>query len=213
MTSHLKNHKAAPKSKWEKSFNNKLLISSITRASTNLSLYSTVKRTRENFPWLERNSHKISIFCSNNKTRDSNFHYLNFLFFFRITGSVRIPLQMSKCNHGANSTYLSMNSFNNNNLTVPGANEETTITTTDNLQPTTAIASQHWTRNLNGNSQRSSSTSWRVNKATLSLNLSDNTTAANQNSTDDLTPVNTNGGQKVIQSPFDYTTRYRKTWI
>lgn len=134
----------------------------------------------------------------------------------RFAGSVRIPLQMSKCNHGANSTYLSMNSFNNNNLTVPSANDETTITTatTDNLAPTTTIASQHWTRNLNGNnSQRSSSTSWRVNKASLSLNLSDNTKAANQNSTDDLTPVSTNGGQKILQSPFDYTTRYRKTWI
>lgn len=106
-----------------------------------------------------------------------------------------------------------MNSFNNNNLTVPSANEETTITTTDNLQPTTTIASQHWTRNLNGNSQRSSSASWRVNKATLSLNLNDNNKAANLTSTDDLTPVNTNGGQKILQSPFDYTTRYRKTWI
>lgn len=134
----------------------------------------------------------------------------------RFTGSVRIPLQITKCNHGANSTYLSMNSFNNNTLTVPGATDETAITTPDNLllQPTTNTATQHWTRNLNGNSQRSLSQSWRANKASLSLNLSDTSRVTNQNTTDDeLTPVNANNGQKAAQSPFDYQTRYRKTWI
>lgn len=142
--------------------------------------------------------------------------WIQFLFFPISLGSVRIPLQMSKCNHGTNSTYLSMNSFNNNNtLTVPGVTDETTITTSDNLllQSTTTAANQHWTRNLNGNSQRSNA-SWRANKATLSLNLSDNSKVINQNTTDDeLTPVNANNnGQKILQSPFE-TARYRKTWI
>ncbi|CRK94894.1 CLUMA_CG008386, isoform A [Clunio marinus] len=76
-------------------------------------------------------------------------------------GSVRIPLQMTKCNHGTNSTYITMNSFNNNNLTVPNVNEETNITT-DNLllqSSTSPNTTQHWTKNLNGNSQRSSSAS------------------------------------------------------
>ena len=157
--------------------------------------------------WLKRKLNKLSILPS--------FALKTKLFPISITfylGSVRIPLQMTKCNHGPNSTYLSMNSFNNNNLTAPSVNDETTITTTDNLQPTTTIASQHWTRNLNGNSQRSS-VSWRANKASLSLNLTDGSKAANQNSTDDLTSVNTNGGQKILQSPFDYPTKYRKTWI
>lgn len=146
-----------------------------------------------------------------NNQLDSNFCSL-----FPISlGSVRIPLQMSKCNHGTNSTYLSMNSFNNNNLTVASVTDETTITTSDNLllQSTTTAANQHWTRNLNGNSQRSNA-SWRANKATLSLNLSDNSKAINQNTTDDeLTPVNANNnGQKLLQSPFE-AARYRKTWI
>lgn len=152
---------------------------------------------------------------------DSNYmtFHLTFsscLLSFLSLGSVRIPLQMSKCNHGTNSTYLSMNSFNNNNLTVPGVSDETNITTSDNLllQSTTTTANQHWTRNLNGNSQRSSTASWRAAKATLSLNLSDSSKTANITTVDDdLTPVNTNNGQKILQSPFDYPTKYRKTWI
>lgn len=110
-----------------------------------------------------------------------------------------------------------MNSFNNNNLTVP-VNDETTITTSDNLllQSTTTAANQHWTRNLNGSLNGQRSTSWRAtNKASLSLNLSDNSKPINQNTNDDeLTLVNTNNGQKLLESPFDYpTARYRKTWI
>lgn len=128
---------------------------------------------------------------------------------------MRIPLQMSKCNHGTNSTYLSMNSFNNNNLTTNGNNDETTVTAADNLLlHSTTNTSQKWTttRNLNGNSQRTS-LSWHVNRATLSLNLNDNTKATNQNeSSDNLTPVNGNNGQKILTSPYDYQSA-RKTWI
>lgn len=160
----------------------------------------------------------VKIKAFSNRPRLNDF-FPHFLFFFFPSGSVRIPLQMSKCNHGTNSAYLSMNSFNNNNLTVPGATDETAITTSDNLllqaTPPPPIASQHWTRNLNGNSQRSSSASWRVNRSSLSLNLSENNSkATNHNATDDLTPVNTNNGQKLLHSPFDYpAARYRKTWI
>lgn len=142
----------------------------------------------------------------------------HFLFYiYHNLGSVRMPLQMSKCNHNTNSTYFSMNSFNNNNnnnttnMTMQGGNEETNVTTSDNLLlQSTTNSSQRWatTRNLNGNGQRTS-LSWHVNRANLSLNLNDNIKATNQNDSDDLTPVNTNNGQ----SPFDYQTRYRKTWI
>jgi len=127
-----------------------------------------------------------------------------------------MPLQMSKCNHNSNSTYLSMNSFNNNNnntnLTIQGGNDETNVTTSDNLLlQSTTNSSQRWatTRNLNGNGQRTT-LSWHVNRGNLSLNLNDNIKTTNQNDSDDLTPVNTNNGQT---SPFDYQTRYRKTWI
>ena len=138
-----------------------------------------------------------------------------FLFIYHNLGSVRMPLQMSKCNHNTNSTYFSMNSFNNNNnntnMTIQGGNDETNVTTSDNLLlASTTNSSQRWatTRNLNGNGQRTS-LSWHVNRGNLSLNLNDNIKATNQNDSDDLTPVNTNNGQ----SPFDYQTRYRKTWI
>lgn len=80
-----------------------------------------------------------------------------------LTGSMRIPLQMSKCNIGTNSTYLSMNSFNNNTgMTIQSGNEEANVTTSDNLllQSTTNSSSQRWTtsttRNLNGSNQRTS---------------------------------------------------------
>lgn len=161
--------------------------------------------------WLTNNFKLKTIPCH-------SFHLILILliyFPFSSPGSVRIPLQMTKCNQGANSTYLSMNSFNNNNLTVPSVNDETNVTTSDNLllQSTTTAANQHWTRNLNGNSQRSSTASWRATKATLSLNLSDSKAASVSTADDDMTPVNTNNGQKILQSPFDYPTRYRKTWI
>ncbi|XP_070502684.1 tachykinin-like peptides receptor 99D isoform X2 [Chironomus tepperi] len=79
-------------------------------------------------------------------------------------GSVRVPLQMSKCNHNTNSTYFSMNSFNNNNnnntnMTIQSGNDETNVTTSDNLLlQSTTNSSQRWatTRNLNGNGQRTS---------------------------------------------------------
>lgn len=113
--------------------------------------YSTFNSQLRTKPF--KNSLTIKSFSIFNLT---NF-YLCSSRFIVASGSVRIPLQMSKCNHGPNSTYLSMNSFNNNNLAVPGANDETNITTSDNLllQSTTTAANQHWTRNLNGNSQRS----------------------------------------------------------
>lgn len=82
---------------------------------------------------------------------------------FSVKGSARIPMQNSKSyNHGSNQTHLSMNTFNNNILTVPSNNNETTNMTQldDSLVTTTntATTNHRWTtsgRNVNG-SQRSS---------------------------------------------------------
>lgn len=135
-------------------------------------------------------------------------------------------IQMSKCpNHNAaNSTYLSMNSFNNNNLMIQNGNDETNIETTDNLllQSTTNASQQRVGWNLpntrNGNGKRTS-LSWHVRICTnnnincgargdLSINLNGNK-VANQITEE----VDDNDKNNCPTSPFECEARYRKTWI
>lgn len=132
-------------------------------------------------------------------------------------------IQMTKCpNHNTtNSTYLSMNSFNNNNLMIQNGNDDANMETTDNLLlQSTTNSSQRWNTSSarNGNGQRTT-LSWHVRICTnssincgargdLSLTLNGNKITNQGNEDSD-----NNGKSNCPSSPFDCEARYRKTWI
>lgn len=135
---------------------------------------------------------------------------------------MRIQMSKSTNHNTANSNYLSMNSFNNNNKLMiqnGNGNDDANMETTDNLLlQSTTNSSQRWNASSarNGNGQRTQ-LSWHVRICTnnnincgargdLSLNLGK---VANQTSDD----TDNNGKNNCPSSPFDCEARYRKTWI